>query len=84
MAINGFWPWQIFYTGQELVIPQSGWTWPGNRALIPHPAQYVVGWNDTIYSVACFFGDVDPEALAAANGLQPPYRLQIGQVLNVP
>jgi len=70
--------------GTVLKIPQSGGNFPGNRALKPHPETYTVGSGDTIYTIACEFGDVDPNTLAAANGLSAPYRLEPGQVLRMP
>jgi LysM repeat protein len=52
---------QNYYVpGTTLRIPQTGNIFPGTRALIPHPAQYTVRSGDTIYSIACKFGDVDP------------------------
>jgi len=84
MGLNGFFPWQTFRAGQPVVLPQNPFPFPGPRALYPHPACYQVGVGETIYSIACFFGDVDPLQLAAANGLKPPYRLYVGQTLNIP
>jgi LysM repeat protein len=40
--------------------------------------------GDTVYSVACKYGDPDPLAIAAANGLQSPYTLTVGQSIQVP
>jgi hypothetical protein len=34
--------------------------------------------------VACYFGDVTPEAIAAANGLAVSASLTAGQQLNIP
>jgi LysM repeat protein len=51
---------QTYYAGLTLRIPASGNTFPDVRALKAHPAQYVVQSGDTIYSIACLFGDVDP------------------------
>ena len=82
--LNGFFPGQVFYGGQPVHLPQNPIPFPGQRALRPHPAVYSAGYGDTIYSVACFFGDLDPLALAAANGLEPPYRLQPGRILTIP
>jgi hypothetical protein len=39
--------------------------------------------NETIYSVACHFGDVDPGAIASANNLQGT-SLTINQTLTIP
>ena len=70
--------------GTVLTIPQSS-TWSsGPRALIPHPTTYTVNAGDSIYSIACTFGDVDPNAIIYANALQSPYTLSSGQTLNIP
>jgi len=70
--------------GVVLHIPQSGNPFVGDRALHPHPAQYTVVVNDNIYAIACFFGDIDPTAIAAANGLTLTTPLTTGRVLNIP
>ncbi|WP_322806938.1 LysM peptidoglycan-binding domain-containing protein [Thermanaerothrix sp.] len=70
--------------GTVLKIPQDGGWSAGDRALKPHPAQYTVKAGDTIYSIACDFGDVFPESIIAANNLQSPYTLTPGQVLQIP
>ncbi|MHB1481367.1 MAG: LysM peptidoglycan-binding domain-containing protein [Bellilinea sp.] len=70
--------------GTVLVIPETG-TWSaGDRALKTHPADYTVTTGDTIYSVACEFGDVDPMAIVAANNLKSPYTLTAGAVIQIP
>jgi len=84
LALNNLKDGQLFMPGLELKIPQSGKTFPGERSLIPHPATYTVQANDTIYSIACAYGDVDPMMIAYVNGLTPPYTLTVGQVLNIP
>jgi LysM repeat protein len=70
--------------GTVLVIPQSGTWTSGDRALKPHPADYTVSAGDTINSVACKFGDVDPMGIVAANSLKDPYTLNAGAVLRIP
>jgi LysM repeat protein len=84
LSLNGLSDSQVLQPGLALKIPQSGNTFPGPRALKAHPAAYTVGLNDTIYSVACLYGDVDPMAIAANNGLASPYTLKVGQTLNIP
>jgi LysM repeat protein len=84
LRINGLSSYSVFHTGMVLRIPQTGNSFPGNRALQPHPATYTVGGGDTIHTIACAFGDVDPDAIAYVNGLTPPYRLTVGQVLQIP
>ncbi len=72
--------------GTSLKIPQSG-TWNsgfGPRAWHAHSDTYTVQSGDTIYSVACYFGDVDPNGIIAANELKSPYTLTAGQVINIP
>ncbi len=73
--------------GARLTIPSSG-TWNssawGSRALHSHPTSYTVKSGDTIYTVACYFGDVAPEQIAAANGLSSPYTITAGQTLQIP
>ena len=70
--------------GTVLNIPATG-TWvSGERALNAHPADYTVVSGDTVNSIACEFGDVDPLAIAAANGLSSPYTLSAGSVIKIP
>jgi LysM repeat protein len=72
--------------GTTINLPQ-GPVWPeslGNRARNPHPGSYTVSSGETIYHVACYYGDVSPEAIAQANGLAAPYTLSAGQILSIP
>jgi ethanolamine utilization microcompartment shell protein EutL len=67
-----------------LKIPQSG-AFPGDRMLATHPATYTVASSDeTIYSIACIYGDVDPAAIASANGISASAVLTVGQLIKVP
>ena len=71
-------------TGTVLTIPQSG-TFPGNRALTNHPASYTVASSDeTVYSVACKYGDVYPDDIAAKNNISVSAKLTVGQQLQIP
>jgi len=71
--------------GYVLRIPQSGNPFVGSRTLLAHPGTHTVSsTNDTIYSIACEIGDVDPTQIIAANGLVSPYTLHINQLLNIP
>ncbi len=71
-------------SGTVLTIPQSG-SFPGNRALTAHPATYTVASStETVYSVACKYGDVDPNAIASANGISVNATLTVGQQLQIP
>lgn len=74
-------------TGTVLKIPADG-NWSvaayGERALMSHPTSYTVKSGDTIYTVACHFGDVSPEQIAAKNSLEAPFTLTAGQELQIP
>ncbi len=70
--------------GTELKIPQGANPWPGPRALIEHPGVYTAKEGDTIYSIACDYGDVDPNGIIAANNLKSPYTITAGQTLQIP
>ena len=73
-----------FSAGTVLRIPTGGDGFPGARSLLSHPDTYTVRQGDSIYSIACDYGDVDPNDIIAANGLQAPYRLTSGQTLHIP
>ena len=83
LSANGLSSGEILQPGTTLTIPASG-SFPGTRALQAHPAQYTVAVDDTFYSIACQFGDVDPSAIAAANGMAVTAPLTTGQVINIP
>jgi LysM repeat protein len=84
LALNNLGSGSIVSPGQVLKIPQTGNPFPGPRALHDHPDVYIVGRGETIYAVACYYGDVDPMAIAFANGLTAPYSLTEGQQLQIP
>ncbi|MGA2489194.1 MAG: LysM peptidoglycan-binding domain-containing protein [Anaerolineales bacterium] len=83
LSLNSLVNGQNLQPGLTLSIPQTG-SYPGTRARNPHPAQYTVAVGDTFYSIACYFGDVDPTSIAAANGLSMSTTLTAGQTLNIP
>jgi LysM repeat protein len=68
----------------ELRIPKTGNSFPGNRSLRSRPATYVVKSGDTIYTIACYYGDVDPNSILLANPGISPNKLTPGQTLNIP
>ena len=70
--------------GTTLKLPDSDRDYPGSRKLRDHPTNYTVKSGDTIYSIACIFGDADPNAIAFANNLDAPYELSVGQELYIP
>jgi LysM repeat protein len=84
LSLNNLGPNSRVSPGLTLQIPQSGSWEGGGRALKPHPATHTVTAGETIYTIACTFGDVTPEAIIAVNGLQAPYTLSVGQTLQIP
>jgi hypothetical protein len=40
--------------------------------------------GQTVYGVACWYGDVEPQAIASANGISVDATLSAGQSLNIP
>jgi len=83
LALNGLIDSEILTPGTVLNIP-SGGSFPPPRALKAHPDTYTVQSGDTIYSVACLYGDVRPGAIANANGLEAPYNLPVGESIQIP
>jgi LysM repeat protein len=84
LSLNGLANGDIYYPNLTLKIPQSG-SFPGTRALRNHPATYTVGSStESIYGIACLFGDVDPSAIAQANNISPGAALTSGQQLSIP
>jgi LysM repeat protein len=69
--------------GTVLTIPSSG-SFGGSRARNAHPATYTVRAGDTMGSIACWYGDADPNTIYAANGLAAGSVIVVGQVLQIP
>lgn len=84
MALNGYESGDILYPGEIVKIPSNGRAYRGERALQYHPTTYSVIPSDTVYSISCLFGDVDPRAIAAANDLDVDQALTSGTVLQIP
>jgi LysM repeat protein len=85
LSLNGLNSNQSYYSpGASIRIPTNGNAFPGPRALKAHPTQYTVVYGDSIYSIACDFGDVDPMAIVSANGLSGSYALTTGAIIQVP
>jgi LysM repeat protein len=75
------------YPDDVINIPQNGNAFPGERALHPHTANMsytVTAAYDTIYKIGCYFGDVDPNRIIAANSLKDPFTLTLGQKIVIP
>jgi len=85
LSVNGLASGDLYYVGQVLTIPQTGNPWPGIRSLNTHPTTHTVSADqDTVFAVACYYGDVDPAAIAQANGISVSAVLTVGQQLKIP
>jgi LysM repeat protein len=83
LSLNGLANGNIFYPGKTLKLPQSG-SFPGRRALQNH-TPHTVRSGETLYSIACLYGDVRPEDIATANNLaSADATLTSGQQLSIP
>jgi len=85
LAANGLTTSSVTYVGQTLKIPKNAGSFDaGPRELLDHPDKYTVRAGDTVYSIACLYGDVDPRAIEDVNGLSGAYTLEVGDVLQIP
>jgi LysM repeat protein len=84
LAANNLARGAVYPTGLTLTIPQNASTFDGERMLVTHPVTYTVLYDDTFYSIACYFGDVYPEEIAAANGMSLTDTLTVGMQLSIP
>ncbi len=76
-------------TGDTILLPRSPNPWSrldgyGGRALIIHPSVYTTQSGDTLFSIACSFGDVRPEDIATKNQLVLGEPLQSGLQIVIP
>ncbi len=84
ISLNNLGANNLLPPGTVLQIPQTG-TWEGEgRVRNPHPTTHTVLAGETVYSIACYYGDVSPEAIIAVNQLEEPYQLSAGQTLRIP
>lgn len=84
LSLNGLSSGTIYRPNLSLRIPQSG-SFPGARALRNHPATHTVASSsETIYGIACLYGDVYPSAIEQANNLSAGAALTAGQQLSIP
>jgi len=84
LSANGISGETVLYPGRTLTIPQTG-SFPGDRSILNHPDTYTVeSADETIYSVACEYGDVFPQDIAGANDLSASSALTVGQKLSIP
>ncbi|MEI8132510.1 MAG: LysM domain-containing protein [Leptolinea sp.] len=73
--------------GFVLKIPQTG-EWPesrfGHRYIREHPVMHQVAAGETLNTIACLYGDVDPGEIVEANELPEPYTITAGKMLRIP
>lgn len=84
LQLNGLGVNTVVQPGTNLRIPTTGNGFPDVRSLHSHPTTYTVKAGDTIYTIACYFGDVDPNMIVLANNLSEPYTLTAGTTINIP
>ncbi|HBX68367.1 MAG TPA: hypothetical protein DEH25_02995 [Chloroflexi bacterium] len=85
LAANGLTSSSVTFVGQTLTIPKDAGKFDaGPRSLVAHPDKYTVRAGDTVFSIACIYGSVDPRAIEDANGLSGAYTLQVGDILQIP
>ena len=85
LSANGLGVNSQVYPGTSLTIPKDAGTFnQGDRQLRSHPANYTVLAGDTVNSIACLFGDVDPRAIQDVNDLGSGNTLSAGQVIKIP
>ncbi len=84
LQLSGLSDGVMYPAGTVLQIPQTG-SFPGDRALRQHPTTYTVtSADETFYSIACLFGDVQPSQIAQANGIALGTPLTLGQAIKIP
>ncbi len=84
LSINNLYAGSMLSIGDVLDIPQTG-SWPtGERKLLDHPDVWNVSPGETVYSIACAYGDVWPEWIIQVNGLKAPYDLSGIATLQIP
>ena len=76
-------------TGSVITLPKSAQQWKmtdgyGNVILQRHPAYYVVQDGDTMFSIACAYGNVRPEAIAEGNDMKLGEPLTPGTQIYIP
>ncbi|MFO7945032.1 MAG: LysM peptidoglycan-binding domain-containing protein [Anaerolineales bacterium] len=82
---NGLSKGAVLFPGETIQIPSQARAFPGKRALQYHPTTYTVTMsNNTTYSIACEFGDVDPRAIAEVNDIGVDQKLSVGQTIQIP
>ena len=83
LSASGLSDSNLYSPGLKLTIPQSG-SFPGTRALLTHPVTYSALSGQTLYEIACKYGDVDPAAIASLNGISLTATTTSGQQIKIP
>lgn len=82
---NGLSQYTMYEPGLVITIPDNPGVYEGDRALAFHPVDsYTVQAGDTFYSIACKYGDLWPEDIAAANGMAVTDGLTAGGTISIP
>ena len=89
LSQNGFSSPADARTGDVILLPRNPNPWSlldgyGRRMLVIHPTSYTVKSGDTLFSIACYFGDVRPEDIAMRNQLVLGEPLNIGTKISIP
>jgi len=84
LSYNGLPPGASLYPGQIIQLPHDSPPFPLQRPLRPHPVDYIVQPFDTLYIIACQFGDVFPVDISDENDMALSAVLIPGQVLYIP
>ena len=89
LAQNGLETPDAVGVGDVIALPVSPNAWKltdgyGRRMLVIHPAEYTTQSGDTLFSIACSYGDVLPEQIAVANQLVLGEPLSAGIRISIP
>ena len=84
LQANGLAPNSLVGPGTRLTLPQSGEWNSGSRSLRGHPDTYTVRSGDTVYAIACLYGDVYPEEILYVNNLNKSDDLEVGSTIDIP
>ena len=86
LSLNGMNMNTQVQVGTVLKIPSSG-NWDssahGSRSLRSH-GDYAVNAGDTANTIACYYGDVSPEGILAANGMSSSGDITAGKTIKIP
>lgn len=89
MAQNGISAPDELGVGDTVLLPRNPSPWSltdgyGAQRLILHPTTYITKDGDTLFSIACSFGDVLPEEIAKQNQLVLGEPLPVGLSILIP